>query len=310
MKRDQLLQKYLKGDTTSAERHEFLRLVQSDSSLRDDLKALKRLDDISLWRNVETKQHGVVRSKQKKSGLFSVLWKIAAVVVLAFAGYLSINNETLKGEEEFYAIYVPVGDTRQITLSDSTIVWLNSNTTIWISREFEKGKRNVKLSGEGFFEVTKDEKHPFTVAFGKHKVRVLGTQFNVNTNSQNSCPKVALLEGSVEVLGQNDASLVQLKPGEELWVLPDCLKVKPIKSSNRFAWRKGLLVFDNNTFQEILQVLERTYDVDFKVQRDEMLEYRCSAKFRINDGVEHILKVLKLKTPFAFKLNDNQIIIK
>ena len=85
-----------------------------------------------------------------------------------------------------------------------------------------------------------------------------------------------------------------------------------IRDSNYFKWKEGLFCFENESIQDLIDKLQLYYDIQIDVQRPSLLQYRYSGKFRIKDGVEHVLKVLQLKHKFTYTKNEeeNLIIIK
>ncbi|TKG95433.1 FecR family protein [Puteibacter caeruleilacunae] len=329
------LLKYLSGDTTKEERLEFLAWLKEDERNEKEFATMRRLYDIVLWQ----RDNG---SSVSRPATTKKVWMIrtiqaAAVAVILISCYIGIDHFHATEEvEEFYMVKAPVGEHHLVELPDQTKVWLNSNTVMWVSNQFSKGKRNVKVNGEAFFEVTKNENAPFTVAFtttfqrhsgpgsvsnskvptqpksntNGYLVKVLGTTFNVNTNSSNGCPKVSLLEGSVEVLDDSSLRLVRLKPNEEVLIKDGYLKIKTFDNSDRFQWRQGMIVFNNKSFEEIVRVLERTYGITISVEKAKILQKHCTGKFRIKDGVEHILDVLNINTPFKYEIDElNKTII-
>src|SRR5690606_20172851 len=115
-----------------------------------------------------------------------------------------------KGEELVYnTLNIPYGKQFDVVLSDGTHVFLNSGTSLRYPVTFIKGKdRTVFLSGEAYFEVAKDEGHPFVVDANEIQIEVLGTKFNVSRYPEDSNINTVLVEGSIELqIKGNDATL-------------------------------------------------------------------------------------------------------
>lgn len=159
------------------------------------------------------------------------------------------------------------GETYMLTLPDGSKVWLNAASSItYHVGLLESGKRRVQLTGEGYFEIAKDKKHPFVVQTGRQEVEVLGTHFNINTYPDEQSENTTLLEGAVKVKSQNE--VLRLKPGQQTQI--------PYAAGNRVqvisnadvvgitAWKDGLFRFHKASLQEVMRQLSRWYDVEVK----------------------------------------------
>lgn len=148
-------------------------------------------------------------------------------------------------------------------LPDGSKVWLNAASRITYATSLnERGERLVKLeSGEAYFEVMKDKKHPFIVKTSLQEVQVLGTHFNINTYADELNTKTTLLEGSVRihsVKGQN----VILKPGQQSILSANVWKVANVSTDEIIAWKNGLFTFNETDIPTIMRQISRWYDVD------------------------------------------------
>ena len=105
---------------------------------------------------------------------------------------------------------------------------------------------------------------------------------------------------------------LQLKPNEIVRIENRMLKKSTINNSDYFKWKEGLFCFENESIQDLIKKLELYYDTTIEIQRPSLLKHHYSGKFRIQDGIEHVLKVLQLKHKFTYIKNDdkNLIIIK
>ena len=167
---------------------------------------------------------------------------------------------------------VPDAKTK-IVLPDSSTVWLNANARLVYPRSFEDVNRKVSISGEAFFQVRKDKNHPFIVDIGKLQVEVLGTSFNVMTDTYNDEIRISLLEGKVALYekGQSSKSAKILMPNQEAKYSPSNgeIMISPIRMDNVMSWITRKFSFEDNTLAEIGEELEKKYGVrhlpsDFK----------------------------------------------
>lgn len=209
-------------------------------------------------------------------------------------------------------IHVPAGQRAEVTLADGTHVWLNSRSTLRFPEQFSANARNVELDGEGYFSVQHNEESPFIVQTPKYAIQVLGTEFNVKAYRNTSLFETALLKGSVKISSPNLKNGLQLKPNEIVSIENKLLKKSTINNNDYFKWKEGLFCFEDESIQNLIKKLELYYDTTIEIQRPSLLEHHYSGKFRIQDGIEHVLRVLQLKHKFTYQKDDdkNLIIIK
>ena len=187
-------------------------------------------------------------------------------------------------------------------LADGTKVWLNSRSRLTFPGSFEGDTRNVKLDGEGYFSVKSDAGHPFIVETNRYDVRVLGTEFNVIAYANDSVWETSLLKGRVEVLAQGVD--VALKPDTKLSLQGNKLVKGNIEEMDYFRWREGLICFHNISLKEMMEKLELYYGVRIVVNNRNILRNHYTGKFRTGDGIEHVLRVLKLSNKFTYTKDD------
>ena len=307
---DELLMKYIKGETTPEEREKVVRWLDEDPEHMHQYRSLRKLYDISLWSPIEE-----TRQEEKQTRTFKPVWieflKVAAVILITFLGtkaFFDWKDEPVKMQ----TVIVPAGQRAELLLTDGTKVWLNSRSKFKFPDRFQKDARNVELDGEGYFEVTHQEDAPFTVHTSKYDVKVLGTEFNVKAYNSKNQFEASLLKGSVEVSNMNKSQVVRLRPDEQVISDGSQLIRSVILDKNYFRWKEGLLCLDDESIGGLIDKLELYYDVKIIVQQASLMKYHYSGKFRISDGVEHVLKVLQLKHKFTYTKDEelNQIIIK
>lgn len=157
--------------------------------------------------------------------------------------------------------------------------------------------REVELSGEGYFEVARNENLPFHVQTPSLSVRVLGTKFNFRDYPNDEDAVVSLLEGKV-ALGnriREEAEIILL-PDEQVTLDKEegYMKKKSTKVKNSLEWTSGRLFFDEMPLPEVAKILERSYDVHITFATDSLRKYRFYGRFnRSEQSVRDILEVLK-----------------
>jgi transmembrane sensor len=279
------------------------------------------------------------------SGLrrISLVWRGAAAALLigicVYAFYyhyaLSSNAKELANLE---ITKTPSRVKSKIILSDGTVITLNSETTLKYPAVFDGKTREVYLSGEAFFDVAKDHKHPFIVHAGKMSVRVLGTAFNVKSYYNDSRSETTLIRGSIEVtLADRPSDRIILKPNEKLilsstsiekrLVNSDLMKAAHTDSANtnyvltnltylkpndttivETSWINNKFIFKDEAFNEIANRMERWYGVKIEFKNQHVKGYRFTGVFE-KETLTQALDALKMIDVFNYKYKNETVYI-
>ena len=156
----------------------------------------------------------------------------------------------------YNTLTTPRGGQYQLTLPDGTKVWLNAASSLTYPTAFTGGSRTVEMTGEAYFEVAHDKKHPFTVKVGGQTIEDIGTQFNVNAYTDEPAQVTTLLEGAVKVDGH------LLRPGEKAMVTGGDIRVTQGDPDQAVAWKNGLFDFNDAGVETVMRQLSRWYNVD------------------------------------------------
>ena len=234
--------------------------------------------------------------------------RIAAAVIIAVSGYYMTTNYIYNKDAQPQTITVPAGQRAQITLADGTRVWLNAQSTLTYASDFGRNDRNVELDGEAYFEVAKNKKLPFYVHTEMHKVRVVGTSFNVCAYKGSKEFETTLVEGIVDIYPScNDQVITRLQKDEFFANYDGRCKKTILPSYEYLRWKEGLYCFDDVPFSGILDNLEKYYNVKITVTSPRLLTHEgLTGKFREQDGIEHILRAISKEHPFKFRINENK----
>jgi hypothetical protein len=235
------------------------------------------------------------------SGFFNYLFRIAAVILLLLSTSISLYYYYLYSEIAHDRLVVcqtvaPLGSKTKMILPDSTVVWLNSGSTLKYNNLYGKKNREVLLSGEGYFQVAKDEDRPFLVHTNHIEIAVLGTVFNVRSYSNEPSVEVNLLEGKVDVSIKNSKTTekLSLRPNEKM------IYDKSLKTMHRYEtdamrsalWVTGKLCFVDASLTEIAKDLERKYDVQIIIDTKKIKDEIFSGSLDLNQPVEKLLEYI------------------
>ena len=307
-----ILYKFFEGTASLDEEKDVRQWMEASADNRRAFFKERKLFDGMLLLGDEN----IIRSGKKRftinlSSLRTELIKIAAVVALTLGGsFMYQQIQTEQTPIALQTITVSAGQRINITLPDGTCVWLNARTTIQYPVTFNANERLVKLDGEAYFEVARNEKKPFIVQTDKYNIEVLGTQFDVESYSESESFETALMEGSVKISSLTDANeSLMLTPYNKAYLYEGKLRVMPVDDCNSYRWREGLICFKNETFASIMKEFEKYYGINIHITNLQVQKYLYTGKFRQTDGVDYALRVLQKDIKFAYERDDDKHII-
>ena len=200
-----------------------------------------------------------------------------------------------------------------ITLPDGSTVKMNASTRIEYPEHFAADVRRVKLSGEAFFQVTRDTAHPFIIDTQNASVEVLGTSFNVSAYPQAGVVEVNVETGKVKLTQHSEGkTLIKsaiLPAGERGWlkVADGEIFQEEMLATNYSSWITKQIVFQRTPLAEAFVVLENTYHVNIKMVNPEIGKIPYTVNFansKLDDIIEIIARTHKLKV----KRNGDEIV--
>lgn len=310
------LYRYFEGMASREEEEAVYRWLDASAGNEEDLLKEREFFDAMILagsaedakeKKVEVQKHFGIRIHLFVRGVLKVAAVVAITVACGLYFHLADKKELLSAMN---TISVPVGQRVNLKLPDGTLVWLNASSEIVYPAVFSGGKREVRLNGEAYFEVTHNIENPFVVRTEKCDIEVLGTKFNVEAYSNSNNFSTALMEGSVKVTGNDSSSRpVLLKPDQEVRLKDGRLMVSSINDYDQFRWREGLVCFKDVAFNELMTRFEKCYGIQIVVENRHLEEYTCSGKFRISDGVDNALRILQRDARYTFERNEDNSII-
>ncbi|WP_159451628.1 FecR family protein [Pedobacter africanus] len=214
---------------------------------------------------------------------------------------------------QFNTIETPTGGQYQINLPDGTSVWLNAASSLKYPVMFDKAQRRVELSGEGYFEVSKDKKRPFVVATAKYEVEVLGTHFNVNSYRDEALSKTTLLEGSVRINAiakkkETPGSGILLLPGQQAVLSDEANKVLAVDTEEAVAWKNGYFLFNEESLESIMKKIERWYGVDVQY-KDKPESIQFMGRVSRSKNISAVLKALETAGNVRFEITGKKVYV-
>lgn len=240
-------------------------------------------------------------------------WAAAsAIFVVAFLSGLGLGDRYLNQSAKVYytRIIAPEGNKTHIVLPDSTHVWLNSGSELLYPSDYTSQNRRVIMKGECFFDVVKDQEHPFIVLVSKLQVKVFGTRFNVHEDEHTEAAEVTLVSGKVQVLNLQNQHISILNPGQQLVYADGKYQVQKAENLEALtAWMNNMLIFNNQPFEEVIHYLEKWYGV--KIHLDQSLNYHENYTFKVKtESLREVLELISVITPIEYHIEGEQVTIK
>lgn len=264
------------------------------------------------------------------------LAKIAALAIILIGAtiFFTLKFSGSKTDQTICKITTPLGSRSYIVLPDGSQVWLNAGTTLKYPVSFSSEERNVYLTGEAYFKVKTDPKHPFVVHYSDVKIKAFGTEFNVKAYPEENFIETTLIKGIVKVEGKDEQKknfLITMQPKQKVTLLtaqkphlkpqtnraggenyvneiiiPESIPVKPfttdsVKTVLYTSWKDSKWVFEGTELSEIAVLLERRYNVQVEFNESELKNYTFTGTFQ-EETLDQVLEILKITTPVRYQM--------
>lgn len=319
-KLESLLQK-LANNSISYEEYTLLK-QEAKSIKRDSLEAElnKAWNSIEISRPMDRdtkndiltniyQQIVVEKPKQNKYRLWQ--WNKIAVAasLLLLTSYLLYEKVAFKAQT--FAVVTDKGQKNQIELPDGTIVWLNSNSKLTYSSDFNNKNRRLQLDGEAFFHVKYQNGEPFIVGAAPLEVKVLGTEFNVKNHNEEDFIEVSLKEGKVSVTDiANDKHLSDITKDQKITYSKNSLdwNVDKCNGTLESLWTKNILRIEDASMDVVLKQLERWYGVSFTID-GKITETRYGLTIK-SESLNEALQLINTMTPMEYDIKGEEVHIR
>lgn len=226
---------------------------------------------------------------------------------------LNYTTAKVQGEGMIYnTMRIPVGGFYQLALSDGSKVWLNSMTELRFPVAFTGEERKVYLTGEAYFEVAPNSKHPFIVVTEEGmEVKVYGTEFNMNTY-QHGVVQTVLVSGKVGIRVNATGKEVMLAPRQmaEYSEKTGMVRVEDTDPYRYIAWKDGEFVFERETIEEIMERLGKWYDVKVFYENESLKQKRFTGEISRYEDIEQVLRLIEGPATLRFEVKGNVVTVK
>lgn len=260
-------------------------------------------------------------------------WKAAAVLFILISAGIFIVYQRVN---RIIDVVAANGAHKDLVLPDGTRVWLNSGSKISYSAGYLQHKnRDVSLTGEAYFDVKHDAKHPFIIhtLYGIN-IEDIGTKFNVKAYPGDSSMETTLIQGAIEVYGEEaPAQKLLLRPkqkfiyyrkrpsqrnnmdeqqnsnavsvgtiGEDRFAIANIVPVLNKEGDSlvsETAWMQNQLAFESEPFSQLADRMARWYNIRIDIQDTIVAAYRFTGVFE-GETVTQALDELQLIRSFHY----------
>lgn len=321
----ELAGKYLQGESTEAESTEFKVWLSEDPDHADFFKSIQRI-----W-----EQTGMIQDKglldgewqqfQQRAGLTHTansipmprrlpIWaRIAASVLFLMcmgAGWWGLGQLNSPTPATWAEVVTQTGQQSEINLPDGTTIFLNGDSRLAYPGNFGTRSREIKLEGEAFFKVARDENRPFRIQSGNSITQVLGTSFNVNAIHPADSVIVNVASGKVALFASNTpTNRVELEQGESgKWTsITGQVQLRKWTTPHFQSWQTGILSFSSTPLPAVYRALEKQYRVSC-IMPDGLTDCKLTAQFD-HQTLDEILRELEIVFRVRHERIENHITI-
>ncbi|MBW8325385.1 MAG: FecR family protein [Prolixibacteraceae bacterium] len=307
-----IIKKYLSGKSSEEEQKDLLQWIRREENL-NEFQRIKQEWTTEVrketmpsefaqdWKAIQGKMMAQLQQEVQQKQRTLNFFRYAAIfmVLIAVPALLYIFSQNQPAAPLVYTtVAADYGQISKAVLPDSSVVWVNSGSSIKYNNQFSASNRNIELEGEAFFKVTRNADLPLIVSNSDLKVKVLGTEFSVSAYPEEPNIHVILEKGKVELTSASNTRFRQeMKPGEMATFskIKKELALTAVNTSLYTSWKDGLINIYNLPLSELVIKLEKRFNQKFLV--DEQIKdvpYTFTIK---NEDLSSVLSLMEKITP-------------
>jgi transmembrane sensor len=313
-----LITRYLSNEATSEEQQQLLSWISSDvknqkifHSYSETWKrknpamhsfaageALERLNSrIDRWQD----DHKI---KQHTNYWYKIAAAVAFFILAGGAGVFWFIAQNATTPLIYLETVTKSGERISIQLADGSKITLNANASLRYPEVFDEAAREVFLEGEAFFDIERDTSRPFIIHTKALDTEVLGTSFNIASDSISTIVSVAT--GRVKVY--SGALSETLVPADQASYRKDAGKIQKMKIDiNRaVAWTTNTIVFENNNLLKVSEELEQWFGAEISFENTDLHHCLITGTYR-NETLHHIMEAISFSTGVHYTIDGNKV---
>jgi transmembrane sensor len=306
---EDLIIKYLQKKTDLNERERLFKWIAENQ--KNELQFIRLKKTFSLTRGIDHADENaawkiirkrVFLNRKVKQVSISML-KYAAIFILSFIVFTQFDfSRKPETDLEYHYVTAEGNQINFITLSDGSKIWLNPGSKLQIPTNFSLENRQVHLQGQGYFEIVHNDANPFLVHMNEEKIRVLGTRFNVNAYHSDYL-EVTLINGKIQLFSKQQ-HISELIPGEKLTFnyKNQTIEREWLENTDFYSsWKSGNLHFENIRLTSILELLEKWYSVEFRLNQPEIGDIPFTGTLLKEEGLDQVLKLISSSSKLKYR---------
>lgn len=312
----ELLQKYFDGQCTPEEESRVMGWLHSNRDDSLDESIFEGIDKTLLKNSIWEEVQPAPNVKRSRQGWLSFVKLAASVLIIMVLVHLIYKSqfvhpvdESMTTEARQKTIKTALGEKREVTLQDGTIIYLNSGSELQVPVPFSDTARTVHLNGEAYLQVAHDSTRPFSVVTQYTTVKVLGTIFNVNAYRDDEYTTVVVAQGKVRMSAKNADPIILTR--DQLGSYSSTTGImseKNVYAAAYIGWKENELIFQNKPLKEIVKVLERWYAIQVEITNPALGEHRFTGKYK-DVRLPSLVKDMGQVMQFQYKLDQNKLTI-
>lgn len=279
----------------------------------EDVKAAVDPDSAFLKFKKEIRKREKNKKLQRSLRIFQRVAAILFLPLLFLTSYGLLKHGNQSGQD--IRVTANAGMISQFSLPDGSKVWLNSGSSLVYPSVFNRSQRTVRLTGQGYFDITRNTKSPFIVeAPDGYAVQVYGTEFNIVAYEDENTIETTLVTGAVEL--QIGAVNQPLKPEQKAVFNKETkqLQIEYVNPVLETSWKDGRIIFRNHPMGEVLKTLGRYYNVRFVVENEDVMNSFIRGTFEY-EQLPQVMEYLHLASGIKYRIQkpvikDDEIVEK
>lgn len=316
---DKILLNYLEGDIGASELNELSKWIKESEENKQlflEVHNIRILEKYNVHNNdIEVRQafkklDKTINKDKKRSNLW--YFSRIAVSFVLFISLIGYGYHKWQNNEEFVTIVAGSDDAvKKIVLADNSTVWLKENAELRFSKSFNSRHRKVSLKGQAFFDIAKDENHPFMVEGNKATIKVVGTSFDLIVPPNSDIIETVLVTGQIVLQDNKEHDLVLLTPGEKAVfnTKENSMVIEAVDVNVLTSWRLEQTVFENETLMNIVEKLNEIYDTDIQIISEELKTKYFRFVVNKNEDIDEVINNLNYLTSIKVVRKDNNIFL-
>lgn len=312
---------YIKGDGNSVDNARVEEWINASEQNRDryiqfqNIWVITGIGNSSSEVNFDDEKKAILRKiKVKKWELKQWLKLASALAAILLVGSFSywLGQQSEQGEVKSFVMTTGIGETAVLKLPDGSSVKLNAESHLTYDSDFNVENRNLKLEGEAYFDVVRNQYIPFIVNTFEMKVAALGTRFNVMAYKNDCSVEATLEEGKIKVTTNKSRKEYFLTPGTKLIYQKSKKRLlrKAVNTKFSTSWKDGVLAFKDERLGMIAKKLERIYGVSFQFDKKEAYNYRYNGDFDKSQSINEVMKIISIPTQLKYEIKNRKVIVK